>query len=144
MDAVEHTVARPFPEIAVNRRTRRKVLRQLPPLTACTQNIAHRIHHLAHVRSARPPAPFRWRDQSLDKLPFRVRHIARIALFARRMLLARCFGPHGRPQCDSPRGMESYGILGTQGLSGQALSSSSIKPLAKRARARNHRPPLSK
>ena len=97
MDAVEHAVARPFPEIAVNRRPRREILRQLPPLAARAQNVAHRVHHLAHIGLARPAAPLRWRDQRFDESPFRVRQIARIPPFARRMLLARCLGPHGRP-----------------------------------------------
>ena len=33
-----------------------------------------------------------------DDLPFRIRHIARIAFFTRRMLNARSLGPHRSPQ----------------------------------------------
>ena len=101
MDAVENAVARPFPEIGVNRRTRREILGQLPPLTACAQNIAHRVHDLSHVRLAWPAAPLRLGDHRLDQLPFRIRKIARIPVFARRMPGARLLGPHACPQCDS-------------------------------------------
>ena len=124
MDAVKHTVAGPFPEIAVDRRTRRKILGQLPPLADRAQNVAHRVHNLAHIGLARPAAPPGWRKQRLDESPFGVRHIARITFLARCMLLARFLSPHGNPRVIRPQGMESQPIPETQELSGQALTDS--------------------
>ena len=101
MDAVQDAVTRPFPEIVVDGRARRKVLRQLAPLAAGPQHVADRVHGLAHVGFALAPARARRRDHRLDELPFRIRQIARITSCPRLVQLARLFCPHGNLHADS-------------------------------------------
>ena len=56
MDPIEHAVARPFPEVIIDRGVRRKIFWQLPPLATRAIHIADRVEHLAHVRLALAPA----------------------------------------------------------------------------------------
>ena len=120
MNSVEHAVARPFPEIIVNRRPRREVLRQLTPLTPRAQYIAHRVHDFAHIGFALPAAAARTGDQRFDQPPFRIGQIAWVTLFTRRMLDTSLFCPHGNPLIRLPH-RESHPIQMTQELLGQAL-----------------------
>jgi hypothetical protein len=69
VDAVEHTVARPFPKIIVDGGARWKIFRQLPPLASRTQHVAHRVHDLPHVGLAMPPTPTLRRDQGRNDRP---------------------------------------------------------------------------
>jgi hypothetical protein len=54
MDAVEHAIARPLPEVIINRRTERKAFWQLPPLAAGAQLSGKPKRYQRHS-----PSPFR-------------------------------------------------------------------------------------
>ena len=56
MNPIEHAVARPFPEVLIDRRLRRKILWQLSPLATRAIYIADRVEHLrVSVSRLRPP-----------------------------------------------------------------------------------------
>ena len=95
MDAIEHAVAAPFPEVVVDRGMRRKILRQLPPLAAGAIDVANGVEDLAHVSRAAASTRARWREHRLDDRPLLVADIARIATAARLVRFAMIVGPHG-------------------------------------------------
>ena len=98
MNTIEHAVARPFPEIIIDRAMWRKILWQLPPLATRAIYIADRVEHLAHVRLALAPARAgRW-DHRLDDSPLLVGHITRITSLLRLVLFALFVRPHGSPR----------------------------------------------
>jgi hypothetical protein len=97
MDAIEHAVAAPFPEVVVDRGVRRKILRQLPPLAAGAVDIANGVEDLAHVGLAAASTRARRRDHRRDDRPLLVTDIARIATAARLVRLAVIVSPHGSP-----------------------------------------------
>jgi hypothetical protein len=97
MDAIEHAVAAPFPEVVVDRGMRRKILRQLSPLAAGAVDIANGVENLAHVGRAAASARTRRREHRCDDRPLLVADIARIANAARLVRLAVVVGPHGSP-----------------------------------------------
>ena len=94
---------RPTPqvEIIVERRARRQVLGDRPPLTPGAQDIHQAIDDFAHDDMTPIAAALGRRNERLHKRPFLVCQIARIAqptsVAARPRLLAR---PHRRPQTD--------------------------------------------
>jgi hypothetical protein len=102
MDAVEHAIARPLPEVIIDRRTGRKAFRQLPPLAAGAQHVSHRVEHFAHIGVARPSATARRRDHRCDKHPLGIGQVARIAIRTRLMLDTRLIGPHSNPLIGLP------------------------------------------
>jgi hypothetical protein len=102
MDAIKHTVAAPFPKVAVYRCVRRKVLRQLSPLTAGAIDIANGVENLAHVGRPATTAGSRRRQHRLDDRPLLVADIARIAPAARLVRLAMIVGPHDSPPIRLP------------------------------------------
>src|SRR6516164_5873070 len=52
MNEIQHAIALPPDEIAVDRAVRRKVLRQIAPLATGTQDIHHPVHDRPHVGPA--------------------------------------------------------------------------------------------
>src|SRR5262249_58383941 len=75
MNTIEHAVARPFPEIIIDRGVRRKIFWQLAPLATRAIYIADCVEYLAHVCLALASACARRRDHRLDGSPLLVRHI---------------------------------------------------------------------
>jgi len=55
VNPIEHAIARPFPEVLIDRRMRRKVFWQLSPLATRAIYIADRVEHLARVCLALAP-----------------------------------------------------------------------------------------
>ena len=76
IDAGEHAGARPSVEIALHRRIRRKLFRQLPPLAARGCHIQDRVHDRSQFRFAWATERRGRRKQRLDQRPFRIRQIA--------------------------------------------------------------------
>jgi hypothetical protein len=97
MDATERAIAAPFPEVVVDRGVRRKVLRQLPPLTAGAIDVANGVENLAHVGRATAPARTRRREHRLNDDPLLVADVAWIATAVRFVRLAMIVSPHGSP-----------------------------------------------
>lgn len=97
MNSIEHAVARPFPEVIIDRRMRRKIFRKQPPLATCTIYIADCVEHLAHVRPALAPTRASRRDHGLDDSPLFVAHITRVTFASRLVRLALFVRPHGNP-----------------------------------------------
>jgi len=97
MYSIEHTVACPLPEIAVDGRVRRKILGQQPPLTARATDIANGVENLANIGFALASATARQRYHRLDDAPFGVAAVTRVPAAARLMRLALLLGPHGSP-----------------------------------------------
>ena len=79
VDGTEQAHVAPGVEIALDRRHRRKVLRQGAPLTARRGEIEDRVHHLAQIDRARSPAGFRPGQQRRDQRPLAISHVAWIA-----------------------------------------------------------------
>ena len=124
MNTIEHGVARPFPEVIIDRGVWRKIFWQLPPLATRAIYIADCVEHLAHVCLALASACAGRRDHRLDDSPLLVGHIARITSNSRLVHLALFVRPHGSPLL-SPNRLpytESQAILMVQELSKQALS----------------------
>jgi hypothetical protein len=133
MDPIEHAVARPFPEVIIDRGVRRKIVWQLPPLATRAIYMADRVEHLAHVRLALAPARAgRW-DHRLDDSPLLVGHITRITSLSRLVRLALFVRPHGSPRF--PR-------IGChrQNLEVYARSRARSQPLAPPVNATSHKP----
>src|SRR5215471_13543425 len=97
MNTIEHAVARPFPEIIINRGVRRKIFWQLPPLATRAIYIADCVEHLAHVCLALASTRAGRRDHRLDDSPLLVGHITRITSNSRLVHLALLVRPHGSP-----------------------------------------------
>ena len=98
MDPIEHAIARPFPEVIIDRGVRGKIFWQLPPLATHAIYIADRVEHLAHVGLTLAPARAgRW-DHRLDDSPLLVGHITRITSLLRLVLFALFVRPHGSPR----------------------------------------------
>jgi hypothetical protein len=88
---------RPLPtivEIALDRRERRKVLRQHPPLTAGPRDIQDRVKHGAQLNLTRPAQRLGRRHIRLDQRPFGIGDIDCVALSLSLILPSSDFGPH--------------------------------------------------
>ena len=91
-------------------------------ITDTMERVAYRVHDVPHLGLAMPATRTLRRNHGRDDRPFRIRHIARISTFTRRMLNARFLGPHGSPQSlIRLQDTESQQIPRTQELSRQAL-----------------------
>ena len=78
MDAIERAVPVPQIEVVMQRRARRQVLRDRPPLAAGAQNVHKSVDDLVQIHGPLvAPAPGR-RNKGRDQRPFFVGHIARI------------------------------------------------------------------
>jgi hypothetical protein len=97
VNPIEHAVARPFPEVLIDRRMRRKVFWQLSPLATRAIYITDRVEHLARVCLALAPTGAGQRDHRLDNSPLFVAHITRVTSTPRLVFLALFVAPHGSP-----------------------------------------------
>src|SRR5271167_645502 len=68
----------PMPEQVVDRSPLRKVMRQLPPLTAGANHVQDRVDNPPPANRAGPPDPAGLGQQRFDQLPLLVRQIAGI------------------------------------------------------------------
>ncbi len=80
VDALPGAIVAPRAKIAPDRRPRRKVMWQSPPLASRAVQIQDGIDHLAHVGRARMPAWLSRRDQGVQDGPLLVGQITQVAL----------------------------------------------------------------
>src|SRR5258705_10246978 len=86
----------PSIKIALNRRVRRKILRQSSPLTPAGQNEEDRLHDLAQIPLPWPAPMTLRRHPPTNQRPLRIRHIACVAQPTASILRTRDFSPwHG-------------------------------------------------
>ena len=76
MYEIERAIPTPQVEIIVQRRARRQVFRDSPPLTTGGENVHEAVHNLAHDHCAFVAAAPAWRDQRFDQFPFVVGEVA--------------------------------------------------------------------
>ena len=76
MNAIEHAVALPPDEVVVHRATRRKILRNIAPLTTGAQDVHQAVHHRTHVGAALAAARPRRRNERRNNRPLLVREVA--------------------------------------------------------------------
>lgn len=81
-------------EIALNRRDRREIPGQHPPLATICCHIMDRVHNLAQAGAARSAARLRGRQQRLDQCPLSTAQIAWITQPQAAILLWGGIGPH--------------------------------------------------
>ncbi len=103
VDAIERTVPAPQIEIIVERRTRRLVLGNRPPLAASAQDVHQAVDDLAHVHRPLVAAALGRRNVRLHQRPFLVRKVAGIAQLAPVVPTAIFIRPHPRPPNKSGR-----------------------------------------
>lgn len=94
IDRLPQATVAPGVEIALNRRERREILGQHPPLATTCCHVEDRVHNLAQVGAARPAARLRGRQQRLDQCPLACPQIAWITQFRTAMLPPGGIGPH--------------------------------------------------
>ena len=107
MYEIERAIPTPQVEIIVQRRARRQVFRDGPPLTTGGENIHEAIHNLAHDHCAFVAAAPAWRDQRFDQLPFVVGEVAGIAQWLRSYRCAISFVHIGGPVQNQATSLES-------------------------------------
>src|SRR5271157_4801031 len=103
VDAIERAVPAPQVEIIVERRARRQVLGDRPPLTPGAQDIHQAVDNLAHDDMTPVAAAPGRRNERLHQRPFLVRQIARIAQPASVIASPTLARPHRRPPKESGR-----------------------------------------
>src|ERR1700677_3254988 len=103
VNAVERAIPTPQIEIIIQRRERRQVRGDRPPLTAGAQDIHQAVDNLAHHDMTSVAAAFGGGNERLHKRPFFVRQIARIAQSAPVVASAILARPHRRPPNESGR-----------------------------------------
>ena len=97
MNAIEHAVALPPHEIIVHRAARRKILRQIAPLTTSAQDVHQAVHHRAHVGAALATARPRRRNQRRNNRPLLVREVAWVPQMITAVSRSVFLRPHRRP-----------------------------------------------
>src|SRR5271169_78760 len=97
VDAIERAVPAPQVEIIVERRARRQVLGDRPPLTPGAQDLYQAVDDFAHDDMTPIAAALGRRNERLHKRPFLVRQIARIAQPTSVIASAILARPHRRP-----------------------------------------------
>jgi hypothetical protein len=93
---LQQTVVTPVVEIAPNRRDRRKVVGQHPPLTPGRRKVKDRVEDVTQIGRARSPNLLGRRHQRLDQRPLRIAHIACVSATAALISRAGEFGPGHR------------------------------------------------
>ena len=131
-------VVPPGVEVALHRRTRRKILRQQAPWTAAAQQIHDRVHHLAQVRGSRPPHSFGRRHEGLDQFPFPIGQVACVALPVAFILRASDFRPHVVSPVIASTTIESQPTEITQLFSGRTLNSATAVTTTRGSRKARH------
>ncbi len=79
MNPVERAVPAPQAEIVIQRRARRQIFRDGPPLAAGAQDVHQPIDNLAKVHRTLVAAALSWRDAGRDQRPFLMGQVAWIA-----------------------------------------------------------------
>jgi hypothetical protein len=97
MNAIEHAVALPPHEVIVHRAARRKILRQIAPLTTSAQDVHQAVHHRAHVGAALATARPRRRNQRRNNRPLLVREVAWVPQMITAVSRSVFLRPHRRP-----------------------------------------------
>jgi hypothetical protein len=97
MNPIERAVARPLPEIIIDRSMRGKIFRQKPPLATRAIYIADCVEHLPHIGLALAPTRASRRDHRLYDSPLLVGDVARVTPASRRVRFALFVRPHGSP-----------------------------------------------
>jgi len=103
MDTIQHAVALPPNEVAMDCAVRRKILRKVAPLTAGAQDIHHPVHDRAHVGSPLAAAALRWGNERFDQRPLVIRQIARVSQVITIVFRAVLMRPHRRSPLESDR-----------------------------------------
>ena len=122
MNAIEHAVALPPDEVVVHRATRRKILRNIAPLTTGAQDVHQAVHHRTHVGAALAAARPRWRNERRNNRPLLVREVAwvpqMITIVSRSVFLR----PHRQPPANQTASFQSQMIPVTPEVSRRTLS----------------------
>ena len=121
MNAIEHAVALPPDEVVVHRATRRKILRNIAPLTTGAQDVHQAVHHRTHVGAALAAARPRWRNERRNNRPLLVREVAwvpqMITIVSRSVFLR----PHRQPPANQTASFQSQMIPVTPEVSRRTL-----------------------
>ena len=126
MNAIEHAVALPPDEVVVHRATRRKILRNIAPLTTGAQDVHQAVHHRTHVGAALAAARPRRRNERRNNRPLLVREVAwvpqMITIVSRSVFLR----PHRQPPANQTASFQSQMIPVTPEVSRRTLSPLSL------------------
>ena len=121
MNAIEHAVALPPDEVVVHRATRRKILRNIAPLTTGAQDVHQAVHHRTHVGAALAAARPRRRNERRNNRPLLVREVAwvpqMITIVSRSVFLR----PHRQPPANQTASFQSQMIPVTPEVSRRTL-----------------------
>ena len=121
MNAIEHAVALPPDEVVVHRATRRKILRNIAPLTTGAQDVHQAVHHRTHVGAALAAARPRRRNERRNNRPLLVREVAwvpqMITIVSRSVFLR----PHRQPPANQTAPFQSQMIPVTPEVSRRTL-----------------------
>ena len=121
MNAIEHAVALPPDEVVVHRATRRKILRNIAPLTTGAQDVHQAVHHRTHVGAALAAARPRRRNERRNNRPLLVREVAwvpqMITIVSRSVFLR----PHRQPPANQTASFQSQMIPATPEVSRRTL-----------------------
>src|SRR4029077_11002070 len=122
MNAIEHAGALPPDEVVVPRAARRKILRNIAPLTTGAQDVHQAVHHRTHVGAALAAARPRRRNERRNNRPLLVREVAwvpqMITIVSRSVFLR----PHRRPPANQTASFQSQMIPVTPEVSRRTLS----------------------
>ena len=121
MKAVERAVIAPEVKIIMQRRARRQVLRNRPPLAACAQDIHQPVDQRAIIDMPPIAAALGRPNQRRDTRPFGVRDIAGVAQLAAVIARTIFVRPYRRSTANQENASESQAIQITQFVSGQTL-----------------------
>jgi len=94
VDGGQRVVVIPANQIVMQGAFRRQILRDIAPLTSRAEHIHDPVDDLANVDLAVSPAVLGWRDERLDKRPFRVGQVARVAQLVAVVFGTVIAGPH--------------------------------------------------
>src|ERR1700736_4699909 len=121
MNAIEHAVALPPDEVVVHRATRRKILRNIAPLTTGAQDVHQAVHHRTHVGAALAAARPRRRNERRNNRPLLVREVAwvpqMITIVSRSVFLR----PHRQPPANQTASFQSQMIPANPEVSRRTL-----------------------
>src|SRR6202011_1354401 len=128
MNAIEHAVALPPDEVVVHRATRRKILRNIAPLTTGAQDVHQAVHHRTHVGAALAAARPRRRNERRNNRPLLVREVAwvpqMITIVSRSVFLR----PHRQPPANQTASFQSQMIPANPEVSRRTLSWRGLTP----------------
>jgi hypothetical protein len=79
VDRLQQPAVAPIVEVALDRRRRRKVVREKPPLTACRGHVEDGVQNVPQIGVSRSANPPRRRQERLNETPFSVGQVACIA-----------------------------------------------------------------